>query len=154
MACNAPSIRTVTAMADALFVLGYEGTDGQVADFAAWLAKRQAAELLVVHVIEWSPYAFLTPEELAERHKVRQAELQGAEQRILAPLLARLRTDGINATGEVRHGKPVDVLCAIAKDRNAQLIIAGRSNALSERVFGGVASGLSQCASVPVVIVP
>lgn len=141
-------------MADALFVLGYEGTDGPVADFAAWLAKRQAAHLLVVHVVEWSPYTFLTPEELAERHKARQAELQGAAQRIVEPLLERLRAEGITATGAVRHGKPVDVLCAIAKERGAQLIIAGRSSALSERVFGGVASGLSQCASVPVVIVP
>lgn len=42
-----------------------------------------ACELLVVFVIEWSPYSFQTPEENAQRHKRREEEISTAKERVV-----------------------------------------------------------------------
>jgi nucleotide-binding universal stress UspA family protein len=141
-------------MAQDTFVVAYDGRDRHAVDFAAERAKKEGARLYIVHVLEWSPYTFLTPEELAERHKHRQAELQRANSAVMGPALEAVRRTGATAEGEVRHGNPVDVVCTIAKEQKASLVFVKRSNSLSDRVFGSVASGLAQCAPMPVVIVP
>ena len=50
-------------------------------------ARRDGASLLVAHVLEWSPYSFLTPEELEERHKRRGEELARAKTALIDPIL-------------------------------------------------------------------
>ena len=141
-------------MARETFVVAYDGHDRAVVEAAARLAGACSARLHIVHVLEWSPYSFLTPEELAERHKVREQELSRANSAVLQPILESVRRTGADADGEIRHGRVVDLVCAVARERAATLIFAGRSSSLSERVFGSVASGLAQCAPVPTVIVP
>jgi nucleotide-binding universal stress UspA family protein len=141
-------------MAQEVFVVAYDGTDLHPVDFAISRAAREGARLLIVHVLEWSPYSFLTTEELAERHKLRQQELARADQSIMTPILKRARGAGATADGELRYGNIVDCLCSIAKEKDASMIFVGRSSSLSTRLFGSVASGLAQCASVPTVIVP
>jgi nucleotide-binding universal stress UspA family protein len=37
-------------------------------NFAVAHAQTTGASILIAHVLEWSPYSFLTPEELEERH--------------------------------------------------------------------------------------
>ena len=60
------------------------GLDGQGSgDRALAYAKRMAGligkcELLIVYVIEWSPYSFQTAEENAQRHKRREEEITTA----------------------------------------------------------------------------
>jgi nucleotide-binding universal stress UspA family protein len=142
------------AMPKSTFLVAYDGRDQPVVDSATRLAKAQGAMLLVVHILEWSPYTFLTQEELAERHKARQAELARADTAVMAPVLARIREAGVSAEGIVRHGSVIDLVNDVARERQAELIFVGRANSLSERVFGSVASGLAQSAPVPVVIVP
>jgi nucleotide-binding universal stress UspA family protein len=141
-------------MAADKFLVACDGQDRHALDFAISRARKEGAELYAVHVLEWSPYSFLTVEELAERHKTRQSELARADKAILQPILEAARAAGVTANGEVRHGNPVDTICEIAMEQGAVLIFVGRSNRLSERVFGSVASGLAQCSAVPVVIVP
>lgn len=141
-------------MTQDVFVVAYDGTDRQVVDCAIERARKDTAHLHIVHVLEWSPYSFLTQEELAERHKLRQEELARADEHTLKPILEYARRAGADADGEVRHGNAVDVIKTIATERGAVLIFAGRSNSLSDRVFGSVASGLAQTAPVPTVIVP
>ena len=55
------------------FVVACDGSPaaGRALKFAIEQAKSGGASLLLVHVLEWSPYSFLTPEELEERHKRR-----------------------------------------------------------------------------------
>jgi nucleotide-binding universal stress UspA family protein len=142
------------AMSQNIFIAAYDGTDRHAIDFAAARAKCEGAAVHVVHVLEWSPYTFLTPEELAQRHKVRQEELNRADTAVLQPVLQSLRAAGVSVSGEIRHGNVVDVLSAIAMEKGAALIVAGRSSSLTTRVFGSVASGLAQSAPVPVAIVP
>jgi len=141
-------------MAQEIFVVGFDGTDQHPVDFAVTRAAKDDARLLVVHVLEWSPYSFLTNEELAHRHEERQRELARAEDVILKPILEKVRRGGITADPEVRYGNVVDLLCASAKEANAAMIFVGRSSSLSARVFGSVASGVVQCSTVPTVIVP
>jgi nucleotide-binding universal stress UspA family protein len=141
-------------MAQEVFIVAYDGKDRHPIDFALTRAKKEGAKIHIVHVLEWSPYSFLTPDELAQRHRVRQEELSRAETAVMTPMLADVRANGADATGEIRHGNAVDVLSAIAKETGAALIVAGRSSRLSSRVFGSVASGLAQMAPMPVVIVP
>jgi len=137
-----------------VFVVAYDGTDQHAVDFAVERAIRENAQLVIVHILEWSPYTFLTTEELAERHKARQQELARAEEAVMKPVLERVRRAGATADGELRYGSAVDILCSIAKEKGAAMIIVGRSSSLSTRVFGSVASGVAQCATVPTVIVP
>jgi nucleotide-binding universal stress UspA family protein len=139
------------------FVVAYEGEDGKaVLDYAIARAKKDGAQLLIVHILEWSPYKFLTPEELAERHKRRKEELKRAEDAVIAPALAAAQAEGVEATAALRYGNVVDLIVEIAKGASASLIVVGRSGAsgLSARVFGSVPIGLAQIAPVPTVIVP
>lgn len=141
-------------MSQDIFLIAYDGHDRPVVDYAIALARKQSARLYIVHVLEWSPYRFLSPQEVAERHKYREQELAKANSEVLAPVLEHVRKSGLTAAGEVRHGDPVDTVSAIAKEQGAALILAGRANSLSQRVFGSTASGLAQYAPVPTVIVP
>ncbi len=95
-------------------------------------------ELLIVYVIEWSPYSFQTPEENAERHKRREEEIQTANDRVVAPAVEALKKENIKARGIVRHGDVADLIDTIAKEENAQQIIIARSSegGFTQRLFG------------------
>lgn len=123
-------------------------------------AKKMAAliedsALLLVYVIEWSPYSFQTPEENAERHKRREEEIKVARERVMDPALAALKEDGIEATGIVRHGNVADTLDRQARTHPADQIIVGRSaeGGLSRAIFGSATANLVMQASVPVTVV-
>ena len=62
------------------YVVGFHSTEhsSRAVEYAANLAKKSGAQLHLVQVIEWSPYSFHTPEELAERHGRREQELSRA----------------------------------------------------------------------------
>ena len=114
-----------------------------------------ACDLLVVYVIEWSPYSFQTPEENAERHKRREEEISTAMDRVVTPALARLAAAGVTASGLVRHGNVADTLNAVAVKEGASQIIVSRSkeSGLSKRIFGSSTANLVMEASVPVTVV-
>ena len=114
-----------------------------------------ACELLVVYVIEWSPYSFQTPEENAERHKRREEEISTAMERVVTPALARLNDAGLTATGLVRHGNVADTLNAVAVKEGATQIVVARSteSGLSKRIFGSSTANLVMEAIVPVTVV-
>lgn len=141
-------------MAQEVFIVAYDGRDPQVVEFAVDRAIKEGARLLIVHVLEWSPYSFLTTEELVERHKTRQQELTRANEMIMNPMLEKVRQAGATADGDVRYGHVVDIICTMANEKSAAMIFVGRSSSLSTRVFGSAASGLAQSAPVPTVIVP
>ncbi len=143
-------------MTKEIFVVGYDGSGTAVVDYAIKCAGKANASLHIVHVLEWSPFAFLTPEEIEQRHAKRSAELERAERSVMQPMLDRAKAAGIEASGEVRFGAAVSILCDIAKSKNAEKMFAGRTGdtPLKARVFGSVAIGLAQASPVPIVIVP
>ncbi|PHQ69488.1 MAG: universal stress protein [Sneathiella sp.] len=124
-------------------------------DFAVSQAKKSGAELHFVQVIEWSPYSFHTAEELAERHKRRDQEIERALA-IVKPIADKVNASGGTATCEVRHGHAGEILCEIAKNKKATQIVIGRtgSSSLTQRLLGGLAITLAQISPVPLTIVP
>ncbi|AHD10513.1 universal stress protein [Phaeobacter gallaeciensis] len=139
-------------------VVGYDGsTSARTAlNFALDVAKAQGGSIVVAHVLEWSPYSFLSASELAERHKRRTEELERAETALIQPLLKDLETSGVDVTATVKYGNIAEVLVSIAKSEGANHVVIGRTghSALSSRLFGSVAGSLAQAAPVPVTIVP
>ncbi|GHA55788.1 hypothetical protein GCM10008927_21880 [Amylibacter ulvae] len=137
------------------------GLDGQGSgDRALAYAKRLAkligtCDLIIVYVIEWSPYSFQTAEENAQRHKRRDEEIATANDRIMEPALASLKADGFNARGIVRHGDVADTLNAICVEERAEQLVVSRSSegGFAKRIFGSSTANLVMSASVPVTVV-
>lgn len=125
-------------------------------DYATAWARSAGASIVVVHVIEWSPYSFNTPMENEQRHKRREAELERAHAEIVDPVVKRLKEQGIEAEGLIRHGHPADTLNQLAAETGATNIVVGRTGTsrLKSHLFGSVPSTLVQVAEVPVTVVP
>ncbi len=139
-------------------VIGLDGhSSGEHAlAFAQELAaKTTNCELIVVYVIEWSPFSFQTAEENAERHKRREEEIAVALERVVDPAVAVLAEAGLSARAIVRHGDVADTIDRVAHDEGASQIIVGRSSAggLTTRFFGSSTANLVMNARVPVTVV-
>jgi len=143
---------------DQLFLVGVDCSQcsQRALDYAAAWARANKARLVVVHVIEWSPYSFNTPMENEVRHKRREAELERAHADIVDPLVQKLRDAGINAEGLIRHGHPAETLNQLANEVGATNIIIGRKgmSRIKTHLFGSVPSMLVQIADQPVTVVP
>lgn len=139
-------------------LVGFDASDSakRALDFAVAEAKAHDSELIVAHVLEWSPYSFLTPQELEERHKRRGEELERAEAAMITPVLTKLKDSGLKISTALKYGHIADTLNKIAEEQGASQIFIGRTghSGLSTRLFGSVAGSLAQTASVAVTIVP
>ncbi len=125
-------------------------------EYAAKVAEKGKWQLIVVHVIDWSPFSFNTPKENEERHQRREAELERAHSEIVDPVVSDLRQDGLYARGVVRHGHPAETIAAVGKEFGATNIIIGKtgSSRLKTQLFGSVANTLVQISDMPVTVVP
>jgi nucleotide-binding universal stress UspA family protein len=125
-------------------------------EYAAEWAHSAQLQLIVAHVIEWSPYSFTTPQENEERHKRREAELDQAHREIIDPAVATLRERGVNVQGEIRHGHVADTLCLVAEEHGATHIVVGKtgSSRIRAQLFGSVTNSLIQISKQPVTVVP
>lgn len=133
-----------------------EGSGNRALAYGKRLAKMIGeCELIVVYVVEWSPFSFQTAEENAQRHKRREEEIAVAQSRIIDPALALLGDDGLNVRGLVRHGDVADTLNAISVEENADQIVISRSSegGFAKRMFGSSTANLVMTASVPVTVV-
>jgi len=139
-------------------VVGLDGLSS--GDKALEYGKKMASligdcEMVLLYVIEWSPYSFQTPEENAERHKRREQEIELAMSRIVLPAEAAAKEAGFKARGIVRHGDVAGTLDAVAVEENANQIIIGRTSdgGFASWVVGGVPAKLVMNASVPVTVI-
>jgi len=124
--------------------------------YAANGAAKSKLQLIVVHVIDWSPFTFSTAKENEERRQRREDELDRAHREIVDPVVSELREQGIYARGVVRHGHPAETICAVSREFGATNIIIGKtgSSKLKAQLFGSVANTLAQISEVPVTVVP
>lgn len=139
-------------------VIGLDGHESgdRALSYATQLANLIGeCELLVVYVIEWSPYSFQTAEENAERHKRREEEISTATTRVVDPAVDKLKANGISARGMVRHGDVAKILNAVSLEENATQIVVSRSSegGFAQRIFGSSTANLVMSASVPVTVV-
>ncbi|MHA6324641.1 universal stress protein [Roseivivax sp. CAU 1753] len=140
------------------FLVGYDGStpSDRALDFAVAQAKLQGVSIILIHVLEWSPYSFLTQEELAERHSRRTEEMSRAESAIVKPAMARVADSGVEITPVIKYGHSAEILTRVAKERGASQIVVGRDGhgGISARLFGSTAATLIQIATIPCTIVP
>ena len=141
-----------------VFIVGYDDSlsSRRALDFTLELAQAANGSIVLAHVLDWSPYSFLTQEELAERHQRRKQELKRAEDALIKPILAQLADKGVQVDAEIRYGNIAETLSTIATERKAsQLVIGRNSNAgVMARIFGSVASALAQGSPIPCTIIP
>lgn len=140
------------------YVVAYDGSDAarRALDHAVGQARQSGAAIVLAHVLEWSPYSFLTAEELAERHKRRNEELDRARRAVVEPALKALAGSGVGIEADIRYGHVAETLVSIAEETGAAKIVIGRTgqSTMATRLFGSVAGTLAQIAPVPVTIVP
>jgi nucleotide-binding universal stress UspA family protein len=140
------------------YVVAVDGSDSGIkaAKYALEKASHAAAELKILHVLEWSPYSFLTPDELAERHKRRGEELKRAQSAICDPTIQALGATQVPVSTEVRYGQIADVINQYAGETGASQIFVGRHGGgqMSTRIFGSVPGKLIQISDIPVTVVP
>lgn len=140
------------------FAVGFDGSDAakRALEFAIGRAKAQGGSVVLIHVLEWSPYSFLTPNELEERHKRRTEELERAETAVMKPVLDGLGDSGVAIETVIKYGHIADTLGDVAAANNATQIVIGRNghSSIGSRVFGSVAGSLVQTSPVPCTIVP
>ena len=142
----------------AKIVVGMDGSGSgdRVADFAKGLAKLIGdCELVLVYVIEWSPYSFQTPEENEVRHKRREDEIQTALERVINPAVERLEQEGFSARGIVKHGNVAQLLDSTAVEEGAHQIVVARSSqgGIAQTLFGSATANLVMNANVPVTVI-
>ena len=141
-----------------VFVVAVDGSSGseRALQAAIELAKMTDSKLVIAHVIEWSPFTFHTPEELAVRHKRREEELDRAREVVLGPSKTVTEEAGVTSGLVVRHGHPTEALIEISEEAGASHIFIGRKGQSKIRTlfFGSVASSLVQTSPVPITVVP
>ena len=142
----------------AKIVIGLDGSGS--GERAVAFAKKQAkqigtCELIVVYVIEWSPYSFQTPEENEQRHKRREEEIAAASSRVVTPAVDALKAEGFSAHGVVKHGDVADLLNSVAVEEGADQIVVARASegGFASRLFGSSTANLVMTATVPVTVV-
>ena len=119
-------------------------------------AQLTDADLLLTHVIDWSPYTFNTPEENEVRHQRRESEIHRAQEFILDPEVLALENSGLDIKTVVHHGKIAETLVDLTKEHDIAQVYIGRigESRLHSLIFGSVTAALVQASSVPVTVVP
>jgi nucleotide-binding universal stress UspA family protein len=135
--------------------VGTDGTEtaGKAVEVAIDIAERYGARLLVLSV-----YTPVSDKELASQREQVPAEMQwkvhATEQvdRTLARALDRARARGLESEGVAQRGEPAEVLCALAAEHGADLLVIGNKG-MNRRVFGSVPKSVCQHAPCSVVVV-
>ncbi len=129
-------------------------------EFTLRRAKLNEWRVKVVHIINWSPYSYVMPEEFEGQKGAMRDQTAKAQQEVLDPLLewaaSEKLSDGVELVAEVRHGRPSEDLSDLAAHEGHDMIIVGRVGEANLRsaIFGSTASRLAQHAPVPTLVVP
>lgn len=137
-------------------VVGVDGspTSLRAAAYAAGLARRQRTKLIAVYARN-SPALLLS---LADHSGLATSAILQTQDEIENGLRADLdhqvKAWGLDARLVVRHGDPLTVLAAVAKETKADAVIVGSSASVGHRIAGSLAVKLVRCGRWPVTVVP
>ncbi len=125
-------------------------------EYAVDVTRDSGSEIVIAHVIHWSPFTFNTPSDNEERPRKRAEEIEHARTAVVNPMVALADESGRQVRSEIRHGQPARTLVALAQESGAQQIVVGRTgdSGFTEAVFGSVVGRLAQTSPVPVTVVP
>jgi nucleotide-binding universal stress UspA family protein len=122
-----------------------------VASHVRWFAERPAIHVLHVHLP--------VPVGLALQHVSRETldryYLEEGE-KVLAPALDLLRSEGLAVTTHIHVGQPAEVIVKLAGELACELICLGTHGrgAVATAVLGSVALKVLQFSQVPVLLFP
>ena len=128
-------------------------TASRAGSYAAGLARRQGARLVIVYVQSLGPYVITS----SAGASVLAAEA-GAHQEIAKELSAlaeaRARELGISMTFITTQGDPFHEISRIAEETRADAIVVGASLKAGHRLLGSLAVRLVRAGKWPVTVVP
>jgi len=90
----------------------------------------------------------------------RRAEIEAARAEVIDRHISWAEAENVRGDvkimTDIRHGRPSEVLIALAEERGHDIIVVGRTgdSGLHLALFGSTANRLVQHATVPVVVVP
>lgn len=141
-----------------VFLVGVDSSaaSARAVAFVAERARNAESDVIVAHVVPWSPFGATTLEDNEQRHPIREAELAQAERGIVAPAAEAIRAVGVDVQVVVRHGHPAQTLSDLAEQHAVTQLVVGRTGETGLRavLFGSVPSSLVQISPVPVTVVP
>jgi nucleotide-binding universal stress UspA family protein len=134
------------------------GTDGsetatKAVDFALDLAEKFGSQVVIA-----SSYRPVKESQLRSEQADAPTDIQWSINPMedvnatLREVEARAKQRGLEATSEAREGDPADVLCDIAEQHNADLLVVGNKG-MQRRVLGSVPNSVSHKSPCSVVIV-
>jgi nucleotide-binding universal stress UspA family protein len=134
------------------------GTDGsdtasKAVDFALDLAEKYGS-----HVVVASSYRPVREDRLRGEQRDAPEDIQWSINPMedvnaaLRDVEEKAKQRGLGTTSEAREGDPADVLCAIAEQHGADLLVVGNKG-MKRRVLGSVPNSVSHKAPCSVVIV-
>jgi nucleotide-binding universal stress UspA family protein len=150
-------------------VVTTDGSDGanRAVDFAADLAGKLSAELVLTHVISASTLASVGTDlahsaaDLRVPMRVENTSmsevLTDAANDILAKAKARAEAKGARRVhAEIRAGQPAETILAVAKEHAADAIVLGKrgQGRLAGLLLGSVSQKVMTLASCPVIVIP
>ena len=134
------------------------GTDGsetaaKAVDFAMEMAERYEAKLLVISSYTPVPEDKLRKEQAdAPQEVVWSINPMEEVEAIIRDVEDKAKERGIATLSEARQGDPADVLCEIAGEQEADLLVVG-SMGMHRRIMGSVPNTVSHKAPCSVLIV-
>ena len=134
------------------------GTDGSetaaiAVDFAIDMAERYGPELIVA-----SSYRPVREDRLRKEQEEAPEDIQGSinptedVDATLREVEDKARERGLRVTSEARQGDPAEVLCEIAGELEADVLVVGNKG-IRRRVLGSVPNSVSHKAPCSVMIV-
>lgn len=134
----------------------FTAVDDVVLERAKNLALSLGHSLFLVHILEPLPtmvgFEMFTYPMMADTTR----EELAADRKRLAGLIDALKAEGVEATGKIDIGVPVDALLREADDNQAEMIIIGTHsrNFLDRVLLGSVAEGIVKNSKIPTLVVP
>jgi len=134
------------------------GTDGsetasRAVDFAIDMAERYGSKLVIA-----SSYTPVPEDRLAKEQSDAPQEIQWSinpmedVEAILREVEEKAQERGLRTISEARQGSPADVLCSVAEDQGADLLVVGNKG-MHRKFLGSVPNSVSHNAPCSVVIV-
>jgi nucleotide-binding universal stress UspA family protein len=133
-------------------VVGFDGSPPSVraGAYAAGVARRERARLVVVHVETPPVMALLSPDQpwpIQETMAQRTADLRTQVEDDAAHA-------GVRAEFVAVRGEPAAGLCRLATQLRADLVVVGASARVGHRLLGSLGNRLVRSGRWPVVVVP